>query len=130
MKDRAEKRVGRKIRIPYSNLFSKVDFNISTANGPSTRRIDVSNWNPNDGAFMGEFLDYLSLRSCEHDATLLTAHIVSLTNMKPGPGFFLLAKELGLFAGEGTVVRDKFWKAEMGYLFNPSTKSNRIIPFS
>lgn len=65
---------------------------------------------PSDRNAIGKILDDINRRELEFGRPMLSAVVVHKEGLKPGQGFFTLARELGLFIGSD---RDKFYIKEL-----------------
>lgn len=87
--------------LTYSDLVHGITFNLPTLREP-IRTIDVSDWQDLDRAIVGDFLDYMSMRSYELGGFFSSALVVSKLDGSPSEGFYTLMKDLGLIASSRT----------------------------
>lgn len=131
LKTRIEKYVRGKRVVAYSTLVYKVDFNLPNVNNGAPYQINVNKWTQLGSVIIGEFLSYISLESfIDPDrASLWSALVVGVESRKPSDGFFELSRELGLLKATDRATEIRFFEAEMGYVCDPSTRLNRVVPF-
>jgi hypothetical protein len=60
------------------------------------------------GAMLGE----ISQEEVSYGRPMLSALAMSKNESKPGKGFFVLAKDMGKFKGEGDEEEKQFWEEE------------------
>ena len=64
---------------------------------------------------IGAILDDINRREHQMDRPMVSAVVVHKGNLKPGKGFFTLARELGLFTGSD---EDKFYIEELRKVYD------------
>ena len=84
---------------------------------------------PVNVALIGEYLDYISSRSQARFGFLASALVVSKIDNVPGPGFYVLAKELGLLKKPGKSAQEMFWIGEVqkAYAHYRATQNYEVI---
>ena len=84
---------------------------------------------PVNVALTGEYLDYISSRSQARFGFFASALVVSKIDNVPGPGFYVMAKELSLLSKPGKSVQEMFWIGEVqkAYAHYEATNNPLVI---
>ena len=94
--------------ITYSDLARSVSFDLPNLH-ESPRTIDVLNWQQLDRAIIGDFLNYVSMRSYELAEFFSSALVVTKMDGTPGDGFNVLLKDLGLIRALSSEEALEIW---------------------
>ena len=95
--------------LTYTELVENVEFNPKSLGA----KYFITEMHPVNVALIGEYLDYISSCSQARFGFLASALVVSKIDNAPGPGFYVLAKELSLLSKPGKNEQDLFWISEV-----------------
>lgn len=97
----------------YSKVASGVEFDHPHINGGSPYQMDVNNLSQNDIRILSDYLGRISADSYLKAGFMASAVVVRKDTGRPGPGFFRLARDVGLLSGETEETEETFWREQV-----------------
>jgi hypothetical protein len=98
--------------LTYSQLVDGVTFRLPTVEGGEPFEIDTRDWRSIDREIVSKFLGRMDSDSYRQGRFFASALVIAVSGNRPGPGFFDLAREVGLLRSHTRDDEDRFWFAQ------------------